>query len=83
MVDLLKLENVEVLTLRAEEAGQLTAHREKYDWAVARAVANLPVLLEYLLPLVRVGERSWPRKGKPPIKKPRLPKKPAACWADV
>ena len=34
-------------------------HREQYDWAVARAVATLPVLLEYLLPLVRVDGRCW------------------------
>ncbi len=44
-----------VLPRRAEEVGQDPAHRERYDLAVARAVAPLPVLLEYLLPLVRVG----------------------------
>ena len=55
IVDMLGLTHVEVLTLRAEEVGQLPKHREKYDWAVARAVASLPILLEYLLPLVKVG----------------------------
>lgn len=64
MAELLKLENVEVLSLRAEEVGQLSAHREKYDWAVARAVANLPILLEYLLPLVRVGGAILAQKGE-------------------
>ena len=55
MVRMLGLENVEVIKGRAEEIGQLPAHREKYDWAVARAVANMNVLGEYLLPLVKVG----------------------------
>lgn len=64
MVELLKLDHVEVLTLRAEEVGQLPKHREKYDWAVARAVANLPILLEYLLPLVRVGGAVLAQKGE-------------------
>mgnify|MGYP001142137455 CR=1 FL=1 len=63
MVEQLKLENVETLTARAEEVGQMPAHREKYDWAVARAVANLPVLVEYLLPMVRVGGTALAQKG--------------------
>jgi 16S rRNA (guanine527-N7)-methyltransferase len=55
MVRLLRLENVDVIKGRAEETGQLPGHREKYDWAVARAVANMNVLCEYLLPFVKVG----------------------------
>lgn len=64
MVEKLSLANVEVLTLRAEEVGQLREHREKYDWAVARAVASLPILLEYLLPLVHVGGTVLAQKGE-------------------
>ena len=41
----------------------MPAQREAYDWAVARAVANLPVLAEYLLPLVQVGGRMLAQKG--------------------
>jgi 16S rRNA (guanine527-N7)-methyltransferase len=63
IVQTLGLESVEVLTSRAEQIGQRAAHREKYDWAVARAVANLPVLSEYLLPLVRVGGGVLAQKG--------------------
>jgi 16S rRNA (guanine527-N7)-methyltransferase len=62
-VELLKLEAVEVITGRAEELGQMPSQRESYDWAVARAVANLPVLAEYLLPLVRVGGKMLAQKG--------------------
>jgi 16S rRNA (guanine527-N7)-methyltransferase len=60
----LKLEDVQVVTARAEEVGQLAAHREAYQWAVARAVANMSVLVEYLLPLVRVGGAIIAQKGQ-------------------
>ncbi len=60
----LNLSSVEVITSRAEKVGQDPAHREKYDWAVARAVARLPILAEYLLPLVRVGGFTLAQKGE-------------------
>jgi 16S rRNA (guanine527-N7)-methyltransferase len=63
VVQELGLEKVQVMQTRAEEIGQMVAHREQYDWAVARAVANLPVLVEYLLPLVRVGGGVLAQKG--------------------
>ncbi|MCX6081579.1 MAG: 16S rRNA (guanine(527)-N(7))-methyltransferase RsmG [Chloroflexi bacterium] len=64
MVQVLELENVEVLSERAEDVGQNPAHRQKYDWAVARAVAAMPVLAEYLLPLVRLGGGVLAQKGE-------------------
>ncbi|HKI53614.1 MAG TPA: RsmG family class I SAM-dependent methyltransferase, partial [Anaerolineales bacterium] len=39
-------------------------HREKYDWAIARAVAKLNVLSEYLIPLVKIGGRMLAQKGE-------------------
>ncbi len=59
----MKMEGVEVLAARAEEVGQMAAHRQQYDWAVARAVADLPVLAEYLLPLLQVGGHMLAQKG--------------------
>jgi 16S rRNA (guanine527-N7)-methyltransferase len=64
IVQTLGLENVEILSARAEDVGQNPAHREKYDWAVARAVAAMPVLSEYLLPLVKVGGGMLAQKGE-------------------
>ncbi len=51
----LDLPGVETCHLRAEDAGQDKNHRARYDVVTARAVAGLPVLLEYCLPLVKKG----------------------------
>lgn len=64
IVSALGLEHVQVFNARAEDMGQDSNHREKYDWAVARAVANLNVLSEYLLPLVKVGGTALAQKGE-------------------
>jgi len=64
LVRVLGLEQVEVMQARAEDLGQDAGHREKYDWALARAVANLNVLSEYLIPLVRIGGTVLAQKGE-------------------
>jgi 16S rRNA (guanine527-N7)-methyltransferase len=64
IVSVLGLENVEVIHTRAEDIGQQPEHREQYDWAIARAVANLNVLSEYLIPLVKVGGMALAQKGE-------------------
>jgi 16S rRNA (guanine527-N7)-methyltransferase len=43
------------LTGRTEEAGRDPGYREQYEGIVARAVADLRVLLEYAIPLLKVG----------------------------
>jgi 16S rRNA (guanine527-N7)-methyltransferase len=60
----LRLREVAVLHARAEEVGRDPNHRQAYDVATARAVAALPVLVEYLLPLVRVGGLVLAQKGE-------------------
>ena len=64
IISKLGLEDIDVVQSRAEDIGQLPAHRESYDWAVARAVANMTVLSEYLLPLVKVGGHVLAQKGE-------------------
>jgi 16S rRNA (guanine527-N7)-methyltransferase len=66
VVESLALPHVTVVKARAEEAGQQPAHRQQYDVAVARAVSALPVLLEYTLPLVKVGGLVIAAKGQSP-----------------
>jgi 16S rRNA (guanine527-N7)-methyltransferase len=58
----LGLEGVEVVAMRAEEAGHDNRLREHFDAAVARALAPMPVLAELCLPLVRVGGRLLAQK---------------------
>ncbi len=48
------IENTDAIQGRAEEIGQ-SSMRETFDFCVSRAVASLPVLLEYCLPVVKVG----------------------------
>src|SRR4030067_3396787 len=48
VVKMLDLQGVEVVQERAETIGQDGSYREQYDWALARAVAILPVLAAYL-----------------------------------
>jgi 16S rRNA (guanine527-N7)-methyltransferase len=58
---------VEVVEGRAEEAGHEPRYRESFDLVIARAVAPLPVLLEYSLPLLRVGGHLAATKGSAAI----------------
>jgi len=64
LVERLGLQDVRVLHARAEELGRRPTHRERYDWALARAVAEMPTLAEYLLPLTRVGGSVLAQKGE-------------------
>lgn len=58
------LRNVRCIHARAEEAARRPEHRARYDIAVSRAVARLPVLLEYTLPFVRTGGTLLALKGR-------------------
>ena len=51
----LGLRNVDTLHSRAEKAGRDPAFREYFDLALCRAVGKLPLVLEYCLPLVKLG----------------------------
>ncbi|UCD42057.1 MAG: 16S rRNA (guanine(527)-N(7))-methyltransferase RsmG [Chloroflexota bacterium] len=64
IIQTINLQNVNILQERAEILASHPDMREKNDWAIARAVATLPVLVEYLLPLVRVGGFALAMKGE-------------------
>lgn len=55
--------NANVIHIRAEEAGKMPEYREKFDFVTARAVAQLRVLSEFCLPLVKVGGKFVSMKG--------------------
>jgi len=63
IVGCLELAGVEVIKGRAEELGRDAAHRDRYDLALARAVAELPVLVEYALPFCKLGGLFVAQKG--------------------
>ena len=64
VIQKLGLEGVQVVQERAETLGQMPEHRQQYDWALARAVAVMNVLVEYLLPLARIGGAALAMKGE-------------------
>ncbi len=64
ITETLALEGVEIVRERVEVVGKDDAYREQFDWAIARAVALMPILMEYLLPLVRVGGGVLAMKGE-------------------
>ena len=64
IVDRLKLGGVTLINERAETVGQMPEHREQYDWVLARAVAGMPTLMEYLLPLAKIGGHVLAMKGE-------------------
>ena len=52
---ILSLDNIEVINARSEELARNEKYRGKYDYVTARAVAELPALVEIALPFCRVG----------------------------
>ncbi len=60
---LLNFENFDVINGRCEELGNDSRFRDKYDFAVARAVAPLNILVEYLAPFLKVGGKALCYKG--------------------
>jgi 16S rRNA (guanine527-N7)-methyltransferase len=64
LVAVLGLEDVDIVPERAEDFARRPGRRDGYDFALARALAPMPVLLEYCLPFVRPGGRLVaPKKG--------------------
>lgn len=59
----LKLENINTVHSRVEDFGKDNNYREKFDYVTARAVANLAVLSEYLIPIAKIGGKCICMKG--------------------
>lgn len=55
VIQQLKIQKIEAVHGRAEDFGLNPKFRERFDVSVARAVASMPVLLEYCLPFVKMG----------------------------
>ncbi len=64
IIEQLGLQNAIAIKGRAEELAHDPDHRERYDLALARAVAELPVVVEYTLPFCKVGGWVVAQKGE-------------------
>lgn len=63
VISKLELKDIKTFHGRAEDYGKDKNHREKYDIAIARAVAPLNVLIEYLMPFVKLNGKCICMKG--------------------
>jgi 16S rRNA (guanine527-N7)-methyltransferase len=63
---------------RAEELGQDDRYRSRFNVATARAVASLPVLLEYVVPFLTIGGTALLPKGLEITEELRLGQRAAA-----
>ncbi len=64
VIEVLGLKGITLVNDRVEAVGQQPEHREQYDWVLARAVAGMRTLAEYMLPLARVGGHILAQKGE-------------------
>jgi 16S rRNA (guanine527-N7)-methyltransferase len=60
----LNLDHAVIISGRAEEIAHYQEFREGFDFAIARAVAGLPVLMEFLMPFIKIGGDAIALKGK-------------------
>ena len=63
VIEALGLEGIRAVHARAEDGARREDLRERFDVAVSRAVASLPVLSEYCLPYVKTGGSFLAYKG--------------------
>ena len=64
LVEKFHLKNVTVLLARAEKAGRDSSLRETFDFGLARSLAQLNILFEYVLPFLKTGGYCYSYKGK-------------------
>jgi 16S rRNA (guanine527-N7)-methyltransferase len=63
IISRLNLRGITVIHDRVEHLAREMDFREQFDWAVARAVAQLATLSEYMLPFVKIGGKMLAMKG--------------------
>lgn len=63
VIEELGLKKIKAVHGRAEDYGRDREYREKYDYCVSRAVANLSTLSEYCMPYVKIGGAFIPYKS--------------------
>ena len=74
----LELEGARAVQGRAEELARERVYRARFGLATARAVASLPVLLEYVVPFLSIGGTALLPKGLEIAEELRLGRRAAA-----
>ncbi len=64
VIEVLELKNIDTIHGRCEDFGQNYEYREKFDFGISRAVANLAVLSEFCIPFVKLNGKFIALKGK-------------------
>lgn len=77
IVDKLQFKGMNICNMRSEDAARNALYREKFDYGVARAVAQMNTLLEYSLPLVKKGGEFFAYKS---ADKEEMEKAKNACF---
>ena len=73
VVNAMELNHVEICQKRSEELGADKEHREKYDFAFARALSSLSTLIEYGLPFLKIGGLLVAHRGRTAFAGPLRP----------
>ncbi len=63
VIEKLNLKDIVTVHSRIEDFGKNKNYRENFDYVTARAVANLAVLSEYLIPIAKIGGKCLCMKG--------------------
>ena len=63
VIEKLNLKDIVTVHSRIEDFGKSKNYRENFDYVTARAVANLAVLSEYLIPIAKIGGKCLCMKG--------------------
>ena len=63
IIDSLGLSGIQIIQERVERLAKEETFRERFDWAIGRAVAQLSTLCEYMLPFVKMGGTILAMKG--------------------
>lgn len=63
VIETLGLKKIKTIHGRVEDFGRNKIYREEFDVATSRAVANMSILSEYMIPLIKIGGKALCMKG--------------------
>lgn len=55
VIEELEIDNIKAIHARAEDVGRMKSYRDKFDISLSRAISHLSILVEFSIPLLKVG----------------------------